>query len=181
MRFFDVRQVGDRELEDLGLDAVRLDPIFRVFLNVENEELELVVVFGRLHHLADPLSVARAGLAGEDRRLFGAEVEQLGENLLVGAFRDARRAGFDFELQALDAATLLWGVMICAMPIVISFGPNISAAMNNARLAAAAPPNCQKRLRGTTSSTLTSIARRSASSTRRSNYHGREGRAHLLA
>jgi hypothetical protein len=96
---FDVRQVGDRELEDLGLDAVRLDPVFRVFLNVENEELELVVVFGRLHHLADPLSVIRAGLAGEDRRLFGAEVEQLGENLLVGAFRDARRAGFDFEFQ----------------------------------------------------------------------------------
>src|SRR5262249_42190982 len=96
---FDVRQVGDRQFEDFGFDAVRFDPVFSVVLNVENEELELVVVFGRLHQLADPLSVARAGLAGEERRLFGVEVYQLGENLLVGAFRDSRRAGFDLELQ----------------------------------------------------------------------------------
>src|SRR5262249_38600955 len=103
---FDVRQVGDRQFEDFGFDAVRFDPVFSVVLNVENEELELVVVFGRLHQLADPLSVARAGLAGEDRRLFGVEVYQPGENLLVGAFRDFRRAGFDLELQGVRRGDL---------------------------------------------------------------------------
>src|SRR5262249_21636346 len=96
---FNIRQIGDRELEDFGLAAVRFDPVIGVFLNVEDEELEFVVVFGRLHQLPDPLVVAGSGFAGEDRRLFGAEVEQFGENLLIGAFRNARRAGFDFELQ----------------------------------------------------------------------------------
>src|SRR5262249_28739587 len=96
---FDIRQIGDRELEDFGLAVVRFDPVIGVFLNVEDKELEFVVVFGRLHHLADPLVVAGSGLAGEDRRLVGAEVEQLGENLLIGALRNSRRAGFDFEPQ----------------------------------------------------------------------------------
>src|SRR5262249_2270102 len=81
------------------LDAVRFDPVFSVVLNVEDEEPEFVVVFSRLHQLADPLVVARACLAGEDRRLFGVEVEQLGGNLLIGAFRDSRRSRFNFELQ----------------------------------------------------------------------------------
>src|SRR5262249_40120910 len=90
--------IDNVEFEDFGANGVRLNEILHRVLDVEDRKTKVGLCFRGLHRLALKI-VFRSEWPREDGHLLRIEVNESRDDVLIGTFRNARRARFHLDTE----------------------------------------------------------------------------------